>query len=38
LPALSAGLRGNKPGDVVKITVQRDGQPVSCPVTLGSSP
>ena len=38
LPALSAGLRGNKPGDVVKITVQRDGQSVSCAVTLGSSP
>ena len=38
LPALSAGLRANKAGDVVKITVQRDGQPVSCAVTLGSSP
>jgi S1-C subfamily serine protease len=30
LPALTAGLRENKPGDTVNITVQRDGQTVSC--------
>jgi hypothetical protein len=38
LPALTAGLRENKPGDTVNVTVQRDGQAVSCSVTLGSSP
>jgi hypothetical protein len=38
LPALTAGLRANKPGEVVKLTVQRDGEAVTCQVTLGSAP
>lgn len=38
LSGLAAGLREHQAGDTVKITVQRDGQTVSCEVTLGVAP
>ncbi len=38
LQGLAAGLRRNKPGDIVKITVQRGQQTVECSVTLGNPP
>ncbi len=38
ISALTAGLRENRAGDTVEITVQRDGQTVSCAVTLGEAP
>jgi hypothetical protein len=38
ISALNAGLRENRAGDTVEITVQRDGQAVSCSVILGEAP
>ncbi len=38
ITALTAGLREHRSGDTVEITVHRDGQTVSCSVTLGDAP
>ena len=35
---VSAGIRGQAPGDVVTVQVQRDGQPVTLDVELGKRP
>jgi hypothetical protein len=36
LQAMTDALRAHKPGDVVPITVQRDGKPITVSVTLGT--
>jgi PDZ domain-containing protein len=37
-PSLQATLAGSAPGQVVAVTVQRDGRPVTAKVTLGANP
>ena len=36
LQAMTDALRAHKPGDVVPVTVQRDGKPLTVTVTLGA--
>ena len=36
LQAMTDALRAHKPGDVVPVTVQRDGKPLTVTVTLGT--